>query len=120
MRMLKLTAACAALALGAAFSAMPAQADNFGDTTIQTRCDKDKITCATFRCDRYDTNDCERISDWYHRGRSDSSFRYRPPYHHRRDFEERLRCTDDGQNCVPIKCDVDEGKCLAEPTQVDD
>ena len=117
MRMLKLTAACAALAFVSITTG--AQAQPIDDSLYQTKCDKDKIVCATYRCDRYDEHHCVRVSDWIIRGASDSSFRYRLPYHHDRDFEVKIRCVNDGQDCVPIACDVDENKCRPLPTQTD-
>lgn len=118
MRLLTLTAACAALTLAATFT-VGARAQEIDDSVYQTKCDKDKIVCATYRCDRYDEHRCVRVSDWIIRGASDSSFRYRPPYHHARDFEVKVRCVNDGQDCVRIACDTDEGKCRPLPTQAD-
>src|SRR5258705_8211926 len=98
MRVLTLTAACAAIALGAAFGSTALAAEE--DLSVyQTRCDENKITCAMFRCDR-DERNCERISDWYHRGRADSSFRYHAPYYHGFDWKKRVKCDNNGHDCV--------------------
>jgi hypothetical protein len=113
-----LSAAVTAIAIGAAFG-FTAKAQEIDDSLYQTKCDKDKIVCATYRCDRFNEHRCIRVSDWIIRGASDSSFRYSPPYHHARDFKVELRCVNDGQDCVEVACDVDEGKCRPLPTQTD-
>jgi hypothetical protein len=118
--MLTMTAACAAMALSAVALGVTAKAQAIDDSTYQTKSDKDRIVCATYRCDRYNEHRCVRISDWIIRGASDSSFRHSAPYHHARDFEVRLRCVNDGQDCVKIACDTDEGKCRPLPTQTDE
>ncbi len=117
MRVMTL-AAFAALALTAALPT-EARAQQIDDSLVQTKCDKDKIVCAEYRCDRYNEHHCVRISDWILRGPSEASIHYRLPYHHSRDFEVKVRCVNDGQDCVPIACDVDEGKCHPLPTQTD-
>jgi hypothetical protein len=117
MRVLTLTAA-AIVVLGTAFTATT-RAQEIDDSLYQTKCDKDKIVCATYRCDRYNEHRCVRVSDWIIRGSSSSEFRNSPPYHHARDFKVKVRCVNDDQDCVPIACDVDEGKCHPLPTQTD-
>ena len=116
MRLLTLTAACALIGLSAGTFA---KAQEIDDSIYQTKCDKDKITCATFRCDRYNEHSCVRISDWFHRGTSDSDFRYRAPYYHGFDWKTRVKCDNNGQDCVVMKCDADD-VCRPLPTQTDD
>src|SRR6185503_5402575 len=118
MRIQTLAAACAALALCATLSGVT-KAQEIDDSLYQTKCDKDKIVCATYRCDRFNEHRCVRVSDWIVRGASNSEFRNSPPYHHQRDFQVKVRCVNDGLDCVPIACDVDEGKCHPLPTQTD-